>query len=77
MQDLAVLQQSALKAIQDASDLQVLDAIRVEYLGKKGKLTDLLKNLAYLAPDEKPKVGQWVNQLKKEIVEAIEKNKKI
>jgi phenylalanyl-tRNA synthetase alpha chain len=72
MQDLAVLQQSALKAIQDASDLQVLEAIRVEYLGKKGKLTDLLKNLAYLAPDEKPKVGQWVNQLKKEIVEAIE-----
>jgi len=72
MQDLAVLQQSALQAIHNAADLQVLEAIRVDYLGKKGKLTDLLKNLAHLAPDEKPKVGQWVNQLKKEIVEAIE-----
>ena len=49
-----------------------LEAIRVDYLGKKGTLTELLKNLVNLPPDEKPKMGQLVNQVKRELSLAIE-----
>lgn len=72
MQDITILQQQALDAIDQASNETALDAIRVEYLGKKGKLTDILKNLVHLSAEEKPKVGQMVNQAKRDIALCIE-----
>jgi len=67
MQDITILQQQALEAIDKATNENALDAIRVEYLGKKGKLTDILKNLVHLSAAEKPKVGQLVNLAKRDI----------
>lgn len=67
MQDITMLQQEALAAVDKAMNETELDAIRVEYLGKKGKLTDILKNLAHLPAAEKPKMGQLVNQAKRDI----------
>ena len=72
MQDLISLQQNAFVAIEQAQDINVLDAIRVDYLGKKGHLTDILKNLVNLPAQDKPKVGQLVNQAKRDISEKIE-----
>lgn len=72
MQDLATLQQQAFAAIEHATDANSLEAIRVEYLGKKGRLTDILKNLVNLSAEEKPKMGQLVNQVKRDISECIE-----
>ena len=72
MQDLTSLQQNALAAIAQASDINALEAIRVDYLGKKGQLTDILKNLVHLSEEEKPKMGQLVNQTKRDISEQIE-----
>ena len=72
MQDIIILQQQALAAIQKAMDANVLDAIRVDYLGKKGRLTDILKNLVHLSVEDKPKMGQLVNQAKRDISAAIE-----
>lgn len=72
MQDITMLQQQALAAIDNASNETELDAIRVEYLGKKGKLTDILKNLVHLPASEKPKVGQLVNLAKRDIGLCIE-----
>ena len=72
MQDLTSLQQNALAAIAQASDINALEAIRVDYLGKKGQLTDILKNLVHLSAEEKPKMGQLVNQTKRDISEQIE-----
>lgn len=72
MQDLTMLQQEALAAINAAEDANTLDAIRVEYLGKKGRLTDILKNLVHLSVEEKPKMGQLVNQVKRELSATIE-----
>lgn len=72
MQDITTLQQQAFAAIEDVKDLAGLDAIRVDYLGKKGKLTDILKGLVHLSPEEKPKMGQRVNQLKRDISACIE-----
>jgi phenylalanyl-tRNA synthetase alpha chain len=72
MQDINKLQELAYNAIEQAEEITVLEAIRIDFLGKKGKLTDILKSLASLAPDEKPKVGQLVNEAKREISTRIE-----
>lgn len=72
MQDVIQIQQLAFSAIDQAEDIAVLESIRVDFLGKKGKLTELLKNLVHVSPEERPRVGQLVNQAKREISERIE-----
>ena len=72
MQDIISLQQQAIAAIEQAQEASVLEAIRVDFLGKKGRLTDILKNVVNLSAEDKPKVGQWVNQAKREISACIE-----
>jgi len=68
MQDkLKNLLNEAKESVQKATSMQTLNELRVEYLGKKGKLTDILKGLGQLAADQRPKVGQWVNVLKTEL----------
>ncbi|MFU8797778.1 MAG: phenylalanine--tRNA ligase subunit alpha [Gammaproteobacteria bacterium] len=65
--DLQTLTQSAEKAIIQAIDLQSLDQVRVNYLGKKGQLTEYLKKLGKLPPEERPLAGQAVNIAKERI----------
>lgn len=71
-QDLSKLLQQAVAAIYKANDSSALEAIRVDYLGKKGKLTEILKGLSNLSAEEKPKIGQFVNQAKRDITTHIE-----
>src|SRR3990167_630674 len=66
------LKKKAEDAITQTKDKHILENIRVEYLGKKGLLTDILKGLAKLSNEEKPKVGQWINEAKREIAELIQ-----
>lgn len=66
------IQEQASDAIKQAKDVAALEQIRVDFLGKKGKLTELLKGLANLSAEEKPKVGQLVNQAKQGISALIE-----
>ncbi|MFY7697718.1 MAG: phenylalanine--tRNA ligase subunit alpha [Legionella sp.] len=73
MQDIITLQQQAISAVEKSQTMGELESIRVDYLGKKGKLTEILKNLVHLPAVEKPKMGQLVNQIKREISDAIEK----
>ena len=47
----------ALQAINDSGDEKSLESLRVQYLGKKGSLTALLKNLGQLAPEDRPAAG--------------------
>jgi phenylalanyl-tRNA synthetase alpha chain len=58
--------------INEAQDVNTLDAVRVEYMGKKGKLTDLLKSLGSLSAEERPKAGQKINQAKQQIQQLIQ-----
>lgn len=74
MQDIDLIKNEAFLAIESATDISSLEEIRVEFLGKKGRLTDILKNLVHLPAAEKPRIGQLVNQLKREISEKIEQN---
>lgn len=72
MQDIFLLEQQAVKEIAEANDLSILEALRIEYLGKKGRLTEILKSLVNLPPEDKPKIGHYVNQAKKKINTLIE-----
>ena len=71
MQDITALHEQALAAVSQAEDIPALDTIRVEYLGKKGRLTEILKGLSSLSAAEKPKVGQLINQVKRDVAEHI------
>lgn len=68
------LLQSAKKAVEVAKSLQELDHVRVHYLGKKGLLTDLLKDLGNLPENIRPIFGKEVNIAKQDLQELI-KNK--
>lgn len=61
----------AKQAIEQASDLQALDDVRVQYLGKKGQLTELLKGLGQLAPEQRSEVGKEVNLVKQRIMDLL------
>ena len=61
----------AVTAIQDAIDSHAIEQIRSQYLGKKGQLTDIMKNLANLSPEERPKFGAAVNLAKEQIIAKL------
>lgn len=68
---------SAKKAVLAALDLQALDAIRVQYLGKQGSLTHILKTLGTLPPLARPHFGQKINEAKAILLESLEARKKL
>ncbi|WP_416308670.1 phenylalanine--tRNA ligase subunit alpha [Neptunicella sp. SCSIO 80796] len=71
MMDLIAIIKQAEEQINSASQPTELDAVRVEYLGKKGKLTELLKGLGKLSNEERPAAGQKINQAKQQIQQVI------
>lgn len=71
MQDLQGLAKQALAEIGVADNSKALDDIRLKYLGKKGALTEVMKTLGTLSPEERPKMGQVINEAKEQIHQAI------
>ncbi|MFI4918638.1 MAG: phenylalanine--tRNA ligase subunit alpha [Legionellales bacterium] len=72
MQDIITIQEQAAAAISKAQNVSMLEQIRVDFLGKKGQLTEILKGLSGLSVEEKPKMGQLVNQVKRDISDLLE-----
>ena len=62
----------ALRQIEASDALDKLNDVRVNYLGKKGELTAVLKSMKDVAPEERPKVGQLVNETREEIERVLE-----
>ena len=75
MQALDDLKAEATAAIESAGDSAALEKLRVEWLGKKGRVTDLLKSLGQLEADERPKVGAEINAVKQLLSERISERK--
>jgi len=75
MQALDDLKAEATAAIESAADSAALEKLRVEWLGKKGRVTDLLKSLGQLDADERPKVGAKINAVKQLLNEQISDRK--
>ena len=65
------LRESFVSALSAVDNMEALEAIRVEYLGKKGLVTELLKDMKNLSPEEKKTFGQAVNVLKEEVTEMV------
>ncbi|GAA0859196.1 phenylalanine--tRNA ligase subunit alpha [Aliiglaciecola litoralis] len=65
--DLDAIIKEAEEQINAAQDAQTLDAVRVDFMGKKGRMTELLKGLGKLSAEERPVVGQKINLAKQKI----------
>ena len=76
METLETLHKAALDAVTAASSPADLEQLRVEYLGKKGSLTGLLKSLGQLSAEERPKAGAKINVVKEEITTLINQRRR-
>lgn len=76
MEKLSQIKAEALKQIEESDALEKLNDVRVNFLGKKGELTAVLKSMKDVAPEERPKFGQLVNTVREEIEASIEQARK-
>ncbi|MBQ3416034.1 MAG: phenylalanine--tRNA ligase subunit alpha [Clostridia bacterium] len=65
------IKEKALKAIEEAEDAKILNDVRVNILGKKGELTQVLRGMGALSPEERPVIGELVNKVRDEIETKI------
>ena len=72
---LEAIRERALAQINETDSLDKLNDIRVAFLGKKGELTEVLKGMKEVAPEDRPKVGQIVNETRQAIEEVLDKAK--
>jgi phenylalanyl-tRNA synthetase alpha chain len=74
-EELLKIREEALKQIKESANLDALNDIRVSVLGKKGQLTAILKGMKNVAPEDRPKVGQLVNETRAAIEEQMQARK--
>ncbi len=72
---LQAIKEKALERINSAENLEVLNQIKVEILGKKGELTEILKGMKDVPAEQRPSVGQWVNDTRKAIEDYMDEVK--
>ncbi|MFQ3322301.1 MAG: phenylalanyl-tRNA synthetase alpha chain [Pseudomonadales bacterium] len=77
MSDLEAIIKAALAAVEVARDLPALDQVRVQYLGKKGELTQQLKSLGKLSVEERPAAGAAINAAKEVVAAALDSSKAV
>ncbi len=70
--ELEALKERALAELAEAPSLDALKELRVKYLGKKGPMTEILRGMGRLLPEERPKIGQIVNDVKSALQAAID-----
>ena len=73
---LAQIREKALAQIKSTDSLDKLNEVRISFLGKKGELTEVLKGMKDVAPEDRPQVGQIVNDTRAAIEEVLENAKK-
>ncbi len=64
--------QEALAALESANDPEAAEDVRVRFIGRKGSLTAAMKQMGSVAPEDRPRGGQFANQIKQQITQAIE-----
>ncbi len=69
------IREEALTGISHARELSDLEEVRVRYLGKKGIVTQLLKEIGKLPPESRPTLGRYANELKAELVQLIKEKR--
>ena len=71
-QQLEAIRAAAVTAMENAEKAEELEALRVQYLGKKGELTAVLKQMGRLSAEERPVIGQLANEVRAKLEAAIE-----
>ena len=71
-EQLELIKQNALAALEEAVSPAALEELRVKLLGKKGELTAVLKMMGKLSPEERPVMGQLANAVRAEIEAKLE-----
>ncbi len=66
------LMNQALSGIENSMDMDALTDIRIGFLGKKGEITSIMKEMKNLSPEERPAFGQMVNEVRSRVEEALE-----
>ena len=69
------IREEAIRQIRESKTLEQLNEVRVSQLGKKGALTQVLKSMKDVAPEDRPKVGQLVNETRSEIEKILEQSR--
>ncbi len=75
MENIENLKSQILGDISNAQDVRTLEEVRVSVLGKKGRITEMMKNLGSLSLEEKKEMGKGLNILKSEVEQALETQK--
>lgn len=70
------IQKEAISSLEKVDSLEQLDAIRIKYLGKKGELTQVLRGMGKLPPEERPIIGQYANEIRTSIQGKLEEKKR-
>ncbi|MCB0238560.1 MAG: phenylalanine--tRNA ligase subunit alpha, partial [Anaerolineae bacterium] len=71
-EELRKLRDQALAGLQAAGDAEALEVWRIEYLGRKGTVTNLMRNIGQVPFEERPAYGQAANALKGELTDAFD-----
>ena len=71
-EEIVKIKENSLKEISESKDLKSLNDLKVKYLGKKGELTQALRGMGKLSPEERPIIGSLVNQVRDELNQLIE-----
>ena len=69
------LQEAALNEIKDTSSIEAVESLRVKYMGKKGEITSILKEMGKLSAEERPVIGKVANEVRAAIEGAISSKK--
>jgi phenylalanyl-tRNA synthetase alpha chain len=75
LEQLTELNTTAVKAIASTASLDDLEQLRLKYLGKKGELSQILRGMGKLSPEERPAVGSQANVVKEEVQASLEQRK--
>ncbi|SDE60988.1 phenylalanine--tRNA ligase subunit alpha [Sporomusa acidovorans] len=70
-QELKSLRDTALKELSEITNKEALNDVKIKYLGKKGLLTGMLRGLGALSPEERPRIGQVVNEIRGQLEKII------
>lgn len=77
METIGEIMEEAKRALEETASLSELEALRVRFQGKKGRITQLLKTMGQLSPEERPSFGALVNDAREQVGELIELRKRV
>jgi len=69
------LKEVSLSSVKEADSIDVLENLRVKYLGKKGELTAILKQMGQLSEDERPAIGQLANEVREALTKSLDEKR--